>query len=97
MVIRFYLNDGKDTEITSFESIDSNPFNIGDVINLEVTDRFRNNNHPVKLIIKFNSDNEELIERFNLEKVKIVSEFKLIRFNLLDEPKLIMNYFCEFV
>ncbi len=33
MVIRFYLNDGVDTEITSFESIVSNPFNIGDVMN----------------------------------------------------------------
>lgn len=97
MVIRFYLNDSEDTEITSFESIVSNPFNIGDVINLQVTDRFRNNNHPIKLIDKFYVDNEGLIERFDLEKVKIVREFKLIRFNLLDEPELIMNYFCEFV
>lgn len=97
MVIRFYLNDGEDTEITSFESMVSNPFNIGDVINLQVTDSFININHPIKLIDKFYSDNEGLIERFDLKKVKIVREFKLIRFNLLDEAELIMNYFCEFI
>ena len=100
MDIRFYLNDGEDDEITRFTSIVSNPFNIGDVISLRVTELRCRDFNPTpnsQMKHKMVKDNDDLIQNFDIKKVKIVSDFKQIRFNLLSEPRVTIEYFCEFV
>lgn len=100
MTIQFYLkNNEEETEITSFPDLQSNPFNIGDEIFLNVDEIYPNefNEYDVQCKQILIKDNEELEKRFKRKKVKIIKEYKYITIKVINEPKLVIEFTCEFV
>lgn len=99
MTIHFYLNDKTETPITSFHDLATNPFKVGDIINLSVDELYPKDysqyNKPTqeKMIL----DNDKLRNNFNIKSIKIVREGKYCGFNGLTEPILTIEYHCEIV
>ncbi len=97
MKITFYLLDEDQTEITSFNKIEANPFKIGDVISVLIRDLQNIQQFPLDLQKEFLSKNKEMVKKVSLKKIKINEEFKYIDFNILREPTLVIEYFCEVI
>lgn len=102
MNIHFYLDDENQNEtlITTMSDVESNPFNIGDVVWLNVTELFpsqydhignRNSRN------RFMDNQKELEATFNRKEVKLLRVGKYMRFNVLSNPSLTIEYHCEFV
>jgi len=98
MRIDFYLKEDE-TNITTFFDMVSNPFSVGEVINLNVSELFPKDykSYPQQLKEKMISDNKELISLFKRKKVKLISEGKYVYINKLRESSLVIEYHCEFV
>ncbi len=98
MRISFYLKEGDDeTQITSFNELTSNPFKVGDIINLKV-ERL----HLMKIVgfmesfrEKVTENNDKLSGSFNNKKVKLIEESKWVSFDVVSEPKMVIEYYCE--
>ena len=99
MRIHFYTNCEDELEITSFNNMESNPFNVGDSVHLTVgdlvpreLDEFK---HDVarRMIV----DNDHLKSNFHLKEVKLVKVGKYVRFNLLNKPTIVIEYHCEII
>ena len=99
MRIDFYLNNEEETQITSFSELQSNPFSVGDVVNLNVRELYPidYNKYKESYQIKMINDNQELNILFSRKKVKIVKEGKWVEFTVIKEPTLVIEYHCEFV
>lgn len=99
MTIHFYLNDGDETPIDSLYDMQSNPFNVGDVIHLSVEELYPADveKYNMRFKEKAYTDNENLIKQFNRQAVKIVKEHKSLAFKLLNESRITIEYFCEFL
>lgn len=98
MNIHFYLDNEKETQITSMYDLASNPFKIGDEISLDVEelypidyDKYR---HEVK--VKMINDNDDLEKKFKHKKVKLVREGKYVNFKVAKEAKLTIEYHCVY-
>lgn len=95
MTIGLYLNNSEQTEITRFYNITSNPFNVGDVIRLDVKDT----EHLIKRMFKSADNlldkNKKLFEKFHLKNIIIVSEFKFISVDIVNESDITIEYFCK--
>lgn len=99
MNIHFYLNNEEETQITSFHDMASNPFSVGDVINLNVEELYPADYNKFKTEVKNKmiEDNNYLEKLFKMKKVKIVSEGKWVDFKVANAPKLVIEFHCEFV
>jgi len=97
MNIHFYLNDEAETLITSFYDMQSNPFQVGDEVGLDVDELFPvdYNKFKEENQIKMINDNKELEKLFKRKKVKIIREGKYVKFKINSEPKLTIEYHCE--
>ncbi len=99
MDIKIYLKNNDQEEVCSFCDMASNPFSLGDEINLDIND------FPYSDVSKFSEDMkirwqneyEEKRKKFRLKKVKLVEEKKFVDIDFLKADKLIIEYFCEFV
>lgn len=96
MNIHLYLDNEDETLITSFYDLVSNPFKIGDDININIEEFY-----PIELSnlseeVKNNrvKENEEIKKTLNRKKVRIIREGKYLRFKFLGEPKLTIEYHC---
>jgi len=95
MTINFYLDKGDKTlKITSFENMVSNPFNVGDIIELYVNelDSTIKNSKDARL-----EQYKELDETLHNKKVKLVEVEKYVQFDNFTEPELTISYCCDFV
>lgn len=97
MVINFYLNNEKKTLITSFLDLKTNPFSIGDVINLNVRSLTECDLKPYKEKTKKDliEGSKELENLFKMKEVKIVREEKYMDLKFLSDTKLSINYYCD--
>ena len=77
----------------------SNPFNVGDIVNMNVEELYPvdYNQYKDEMKIKMIEDNKELEKLFRRTKVKIVREGKWIEFKVAKDPKLVIEFHCEFV
>jgi hypothetical protein len=96
MTIQFYLNNEEETHIYSLYDMSSNPFKIGDVINLSVDDI-----PPVKLkeykpefAKKLVEDNKQQRAMFHNKKIKIIHEWKYID---IESDIFTIEYHCDLV
>lgn len=100
MTIHFYLNNEEETQITTMYDMVSNPFKIGDVVNLDIDDllpcdsNYLTNQEQKN---KLKKDNEALRDLFHLKSVKIVKEGKYMRFMITSETKLTIEYHCDLI
>ena len=99
MNIHLYLNDENETQIASFYDIQSDPFKIGDEINLNPEEIYpADYNDFIKEVrIKFIKENKEMIELFRLKRVKLISLYRELRFNGFNSQTYTIEYKCEFV
>lgn len=99
MNIHFYLNNEEETQITSFYDMASNPFNVGDIVNLDVDELYPADYNQYKDERRkiMSDDNKELKKLFKRKKVKIVREGKWVEFKVVKAPKLVIEYHCDFV
>ena len=100
MDIHFYLNNNEEeTQITSFYDMASNPFNVGDIVNLNVEELYPAdyNKYRDEMRTKMIDDNKKLEKLFKRTKVKIVREGKWVEFKVANAPKLVIEFHCEFV
>lgn len=98
MTISFWLNNKEETEITSFYDMVSNPFNVGDVINLDVEELYPSqiNSLPSQTLREnLIEKNKMLQEKFKRKDFKIVREGKYLEFDGLSKTKLTIEYHCE--
>ena len=77
----------------------SNPFKLGDAINLDVSGLY-----PIDLSLykpeyqeKMNLDNLELTRLFKRKKVELMREEKYIDIKLAKKSNLVIEYYCSFV
>lgn len=99
MNIYFYLNTEDETEIVTFHDLESNPFKLGDEVNLSINELYpaeysKYNDHYKKVIIE---DNEELRRKFNRKNIKLVWEGKYINFKTAQKPSITIEYHCDIV
>lgn len=99
MNIYFYLNIEKETEITSFYNLNSNPFKLNDIVSISVDefvpaelDKYKED-FKKNMILK----NDENRKQFHLKKIKLVRENKYVRYNILSKPIITIEYFCEII
>ena len=99
MEINFYLNNEEQTDITQMRDMVSNPFNLNDIIHLNVEDMSRNRleAYPKQMHDIFKEEQKVLWETFRLKDVKLVKECKFLKFSRIGETKLIIEYYCEIV
>jgi S-adenosylmethionine synthetase len=99
MHIHFYLNNEEETQITSFYDMTSNPFSVGDIVNLNVEELYSidYNKFKEEIRVKMIEDNKELEKLFKRKKVKIVREGKWVEFKVANAPRLVIEFHCEFV
>jgi len=96
MTIQFYLNNEEQTHIYSLYDMSSNPFKVGDVVNLSV-----DHIPPVK-IKEYNPDfakkiveaNKQQRAMFHNKKIKLIREGKYID---IESDRFIIEYHCELV
>jgi hypothetical protein len=99
MIIAFYIKNEEEIPITTFYDIESNPFSVGDILNLNVDDIYpiQINKYDSDYQKKIVEDNTKLIELFKRKKIKIVEEGKWVEFSVLNSSKLTIEYHCQFV
>ena len=99
MTIHFYLNNEEETEITTMYDMQSNPFEVGDIVHLDVEELYPIDYNKYKESFQKTliQSNEELEAKFRRKKVKIVREGKWMRFKVINETKLTIEYHCEIV
>ncbi len=100
MRIEFYLSgEEEERNIATFYDMVSNPFALGDEINLNVSELYPadykdyKQEYKEKMIL----DNEELEKLFKRKKVKIVKEGKWVDIKVAKAPNLVIEYHCEFI
>lgn len=96
MEIQFYLNDGYDTHIYTMYDMTSNPFKVGDIINLLVKDIA-----PSKLQSYNPEFARKMIDRnttqktmFHNKEIKLVREGKYID---IESDRFTIEYHCDFI
>jgi hypothetical protein len=99
MHIHFYLNNEEETQITSFYDMTSNPFSVGDIVNLNVEELYPMDYNKFKeeFRVKMIEDNKELEKLFKRKKVKIVREVKWVEFKVANAPRLVIEFECELI
>jgi len=99
MNIHFYLNNIKETPITSLYDLESNPFTLNDIVHLDVEELYPvdYNKYKEDFRNKMIKDNEELKKTFRRKKVKLVKEGKYMKFKITTETKLTIEYHCELI
>lgn len=99
MNIHFYLNNEEETPITSLYDLESNPFTLNDIINLDVEELYPvdYNKYKEDFRNKMIKDNEELEKTFRLKKVKLVKEGKYMKFKIIDKTRLTIEYHCDLI
>lgn len=99
MNIHFYLNNEEETHITSFFDMASNPFNVGDIINLNVEELYPADYDQYVDVprITIIEENKKLQRLFGKTKVRIVREGKWVSFKETKEPKLVIEFHCNFI
>lgn len=96
MTINFFLNNGKRMKITSFDNVASNPFNVGDIIQLYVNELDSWTRHENKYSTAL-VDYKNLNETFHNKVVKLVEVEKYVMFDNFTNPELTIDYICEIV
>lgn len=99
MNIHFYLNNEEETPITSLYDLESNPFELNDIIHLDVEELYpiEYNKYKEDFRNKMIKDNEELEKTFRRKKVKLVKEGKYMKFKIIDKTKLTIEYHCDLI
>lgn len=99
MNIQFYLNTEEETEIVTFYDLESNPFKIGDEVNLSVDELYpvEYNKYKKDFAQKLIEDNDQLQAMFNRKKIKIVREGKYASFKTAHKATLTIEYHCELI
>jgi len=99
MNIHFYLNNEKETPITSLYDLESNPFKLDDIIHLDVEELYPvdYNKYKENFRNKMIKDNEELEKTFRRKKVKLVKEGKYMKFKIIDKTRLTIEYHCDLI
>jgi hypothetical protein len=99
MEVNLYLNDECDTNIAFFSDLTSNPFKLGDEINIAVHDLKQKDyiRYRTEYANKMKEDNKILQDTFNLKKIRLVKENVFAKITVANEPKLIYEYHCEIV
>ncbi len=96
MIIHFYLNNEEETLIHSMYDMVSNPFKVGDTINLSVDDippsKLRNCSFKVKENLA--KKNEDLKSMFDGKEIKLVREGKYVD---IENDKFVIEYHCKLV
>jgi hypothetical protein len=96
MTIQFYLNDENETHVHTFFDVQSNPFTLGDTINLsvdEIPPRKYENFKP-NAIKHIRENHKHTRDLFHLNKIKLIKESKYIE---LESDKLTIEYHCELI
>lgn len=99
MTIRFYLDDGLDTEITTMYDMQSNPFNVGDIINLDVDELYPIEYKKYKEAFRKSlmEDNDKLMSKFRRKKIRLERVSKYMSFKIITETKLVIEYYCKII
>lgn len=85
--------------ISSFYNFSCDPFNIGDEINLTISEI-----NPIKLgkftDIKrkfFIDNNNEKRDKYHLKKIKLIEKNLYSEIKYFEEDELIIEYYCKFI
>lgn len=97
MNIHFYLNNDEETVITSMYDLSSNPFNLNDIIYLDVSELHLTTSGNKNYMENVQKNQKELKDIFSRRKVRLCKEGKYMKFNIMDKTKLVIEYHCEFV
>lgn len=99
MTIHFYLNNNAETPITTFYDVESNPFKVGDVIQLDVDEIYpiEIKTYKDSVINKIYDDQRSLEELFRHKEIKIVRENKYVNIKMLKESRITIEYHCELI
>lgn len=95
MNINFYL-DATDNCIASFNNMTSNPFKIGEIVELTVGDLCPKDYEHLKgnIITKLIDDNKALQSKLHLKGIKLVREKKYIDIKPIRDNVLTIDYYC---
>lgn len=104
MNIHFYLKSdkgGSETIITSFYDIQSNPFNLNDIVDLSVESLSRTQIEQTEGAkgVKDNlvNKNSEDSKNFNNKSIRIIEENKYLKIKTLSESTIEIEYHCELI
>lgn len=98
MHISFWLLGEESVQIADIYNAPSNPFKVGDVIYLRISDLTIRDLENYQMIKKeMEADNVELKNRFHLKKIKLVKEGKHFDYNATKTPRITIEYHCEIV
>ena len=96
MRIEFYLNND-DSHIYTMYDMTSNPFKIGDIINLSVEDispsKLRSSNN-LEIARKMIDQNTTEKNKFHNKEIKLVREGKYID---IESDRFTIEYHCDFI
>jgi len=97
MYISFWLL-GEEVQIAEIFDAPSNPFKVGDVIHLRITELLSKDLENYHLIQdKMETHNVELKKRFHLKSIKLVKEGKYFVYNAAKSPKITIEYHCKII
>jgi hypothetical protein len=96
MRIQLYLNDEAQTEVCALFDMQANPFKVGDVIKLKVSEFKQGKiSNPYSTLIEHGIKvNNEKKNKFNMKSIKLIDETKYMD---LEDNSIIIEYFCELI
>lgn len=96
MTIQFYLNNEDETSIHSMYDMVSNPFKVGDIINLSVDNipPYKLQTYKPEFAKKLVEDNKQQRAIFHNKEIKLIREGKYID---IESDKFVIEYHCELV
>jgi hypothetical protein len=95
MRIQLFLNNPEEEHIYTFFDMVTNPFNLGDVINLNVSELSPKDysNLPESIAKNMQISNLEDREKFHFKNIVLIRENKYVD---LKDGSIIIEYHCEF-
>lgn len=96
MTIYFNLNDENETPIRTFYDMESNPFSLGDIINLSVDElqTRKYENYKKEEIQRMFDEHRILKNKYHLNQIKLVKEAKYIE---IANGGIAIEYHCELI
>jgi hypothetical protein len=96
MTIQLYLNDENETYVHTFFDMQSNPFALGDIINLSVNEIPPRKYEDFKpsAIKHIYEEHKRIRNTFHLNEIKLIKESKYIE---LESGKITIEYHCELI
>lgn len=94
MTIQFWLDDEEETHITTMYGMETNPFSVGETINLSMEDRVPNEyqDYLPEVVKRLVAEDEIRRKLFNHKKITLLREDKYLE---MKRGSLTIEYHCK--